>query len=73
MMYDVYDYGVVTHTHTHTRIHAHTRSHARTNTTYDNFPREICDNLPQRHFFICNRIIAAMFKILIFLTSPGIR
>ena len=29
----------------------------------DNLPREICDNLLQRHFLICNRIIAAMFEI----------
>ena len=60
-MYGIYDYGIVTHAHRHT------------NTTCDNFPREICDNLPQRHFFICNRIIAAMFEILIFLTSPRVR
>ena len=42
-MYDVYDYGVVTHTHTHTR--------ARARATCDNLPREIYDNLTQRHFF----------------------
>ena len=35
-MYAVYDYGVVTHTHTHKIC--------------DNLPREICDNLPQRHY-----------------------
>ena len=52
-MYGVYDYGVVTHTHTHTRARK----------TCNNLPREICDNLPQRHFLICNRIITAMFDI----------
>ena len=61
-MYGVYDYRVVIHTHTHARVRAHT--------TCDNLPREICDNLPQRNFFIRNRTIAAMFEILILLTSP---
>ena len=58
-MYGVYDYGVVRQTNTHTRTHVHTHMH----TTCDNLPREICDNLPQRHFFICNRIIATMFQM----------
>ena len=66
-MYGVYDYGVVTHTHTLTR------ARARPHTTCDNLPREICDNLPQRNFFIHNKIIAAMFEILILLTSPRVR
>ena len=39
-MYGVYDYGFVTHAQTHTH------------TTCDNLPREICDNLPQCHFYL---------------------
>ena len=38
-MYGVYDYGVIIHTR------------ARARPSWDNLPREICDNLPQRHFF----------------------
>ena len=68
-MYGVYDYGVVTYTHART----HTRTHTRARATRVSLPREICDYLPQRHFFICNRIIAAMFEILILLTSPRVK
>ena len=44
-------------------IQVRARTHAHAHTTCDNLPREICDNLPQRHVFICNRIIAAIFDI----------
>ena len=66
-MYGVYDIGVVAHTHARARAHTHTH------TTCDYLPREICDNLPQPRFFICNRIVAAMIEILILLTSPRVR
>ena len=49
------------------------KTHSEDSTTCDILPREICDNLPQRHFLICNRIIAAMFEILILLSSPRVR
>ena len=39
----------------------------------DNLPCEIWDNLPQRHFFTCNRLTATMFDIFMLLTSPRIR
>ena len=39
-MYGVYDYGVVTHTHTHARAH-----------NLWKLAPWFCDNLPQRHFF----------------------
>ena len=39
----------------------------------DNLPCEIWDNLPQRHFFTCNRLTATIFEIFILLTSPRIR
>ena len=64
-MYDVYNYGVVKR--------ARARTHTQTHTTCDSLPRDICDNLPQRNFFIRNRIIAAMFEILMLLTSPRVR
>ena len=54
-----------TQTHTHTHTHTHP--------TCDNLPREICDNLPQRNFFICNRIIATMFEVMILLTDSRVR
>ena len=66
-MYGVYDYGVVTRTRTRARTHTHTHTRIRAEAY------TTCDNLPQRHFSICNRIIAAMFEILILLTSLRVR
>ena len=65
-MYSVYDYGVVTHTHTHTRARAQTQLV----TTY---PVKLVTTCPSVIFFIFNRIMAAMFEILILLTSPRVR
>ena len=39
----------------------------------DNLPCEIWDNLPQRHFFTCNRLTATMFERFMLLTSRRIR
>ena len=39
----------------------------------DNLPCEIWDNLPQRHFFTCNRLTATMFEIFMLFTSLRIR
>ena len=47
------------------------------NTTYSQLSENSqyfgADNLPQRHFFTCNRLTATMFKIFMLLTSPSIR